>query len=56
MTRLSRRAACLTTSLIFLLGGCATEALNSAPDRPDAPCSQMSPPQGNYAPANPNTV
>lgn len=37
MIRFPRRTACLATSLIFLLGGCATEALNSAPDRPDAP-------------------
>lgn len=37
MTRSLLRTGCLTTSLIFLLGGCATEALNNAPERPDAP-------------------
>ena len=37
MIRFPRRTICMATSLILLLGGCATEALNSAPDRPDAP-------------------
>ncbi|MFT8464367.1 TolC family protein [Acetobacter persici] len=53
MTRLSRRAACLTTSLIFLLGGCATEALNSAPDRPDAPWQPDVSPTGELRPGKP---